>query len=805
MERKVKFNEWQKVTLEDFENLGQFPRDSFDHTTKDLGPGWGYSGFSCAITTNAIVTVGAGRLYDGDGKVYFNEDAAGTALNLLANFPTVTFKWVAIVVSGQEIATDTEPRTFIVDTVDRTTEAQSVSTESRRHANIQTVVGIEGPDPTKPSVPSNVITIAWVRLDPSGVVLVEAEEANRVKGLMDHEGRLTSLDAWRVGAGTRLDTLATELASLAGRVYGLPQLEMFLRVITDIVRLKEKADLPDTYSAWGSDYFLDDSESDRTHVDWLARIEEGIRFGHAAERFATVNLLTPGDSKVMVAENFCIPQYKEARRLANVATEKVVPVVMQDVVLAGNWWYGYWYEHITYTTWVKKPPEEISISQYASQSITYKRRARVRYRVRWGNPYYWSSAYLYWYSRNYDPIYWSFYRAYYDPYFAIYPGYALGYLNYPWRHVYLRNRWFWADRITDYYYWDRVVTTHGVNGSVVAQTFLNGQDGWLVKVHLFFTRKAAAGDVNVLLCECYDNGQPNPNAMMAAGVVHPNDIKIWPYATPVNLPPVLMTQGKRYAIIPTTTGNHYLATSERNQLLSGTLFYSTDAIWFQGLGDLTRDLAFELVYAEFTSNRYEVQLESAQLTDGIGAIDINVDSAIPAGTDLTFEAQLNGVWTPLSDPGPDATTSPLTGLPPTVLLRAVFSGTANLMPGMALGQSTQLYTWRSRSDFKHISTPRNVGGATIDTVIVTLRIENWRGPPYHTCTVKLLTGSPTYATVENADATVDDEATDDPAALVRKVTFNIPATVAYKIRIEGTTDNVNTPFHVAERQDIALV
>ena len=35
MERKVNIQDWQKVTVEDFNNFGLFPRASFDHVVVD--------------------------------------------------------------------------------------------------------------------------------------------------------------------------------------------------------------------------------------------------------------------------------------------------------------------------------------------------------------------------------------------------------------------------------------------------------------------------------------------------------------------------------------------------------------------------------------------------------------------------------------------------------------------------------------------------------------------------------------------------------------------------------------------------
>jgi hypothetical protein len=813
MERRVVFNQWQKLTTEDAENLGIFPRESLDHAVQDMGPGWAFTGFACVQSAPAVVTVGSGRLYDPDGKVYFSDAAGGVAIDLLANLPGATKRIAAIVAWGQEILTDTEPRTFITDANTRTTEARPTSTESRRHANLQEVLGIEGPDPQKPTVASNVLVVAWVTLNTTGIELIEAEEGNRLQGLAAHNAALITLNAWRAAIGTRIDTLAQELANLAGRIHNLTPLDVFLRLVIDVTRLKEKADLPDSYSDWGSDYFLDEEESQTTHVDYLARIEEGLRFSNAAERIVQLALANPIDNSVVVTDNFVLPAYHEVRRLANVATVRLISKVIKVLDREIGWYwdprdreyepYVYFdvdYKRITVAT----GPTEISISQFAHQTITWRHVHRVRWRVRWGVPYYWSSRINFWWDRRHDPVWWTFHRRFGDPDFILLP-FGIPTPYYKWRHVYRRTKWFWWDRVVDRHYWERRVTTTGINGSVLAQTFLNPQAGWLTAVHLFFTRRGVSGDVEVLIVECTDNGQPDKDAVVGRTTLDWDDIMLWPKATRVSFAPIFLDQGKRYAIVPITSGAHYLATTERNQLTSGTLFFSTDQVWFQGLGDMTRDLAFELVFAEFEATRFEVQLAPAELSGGVAALDINTDAQIPEGTELTFEAQINGVWTPLADPGPEATTPPLTGLPPLVNMRAVFTGAPSLMPGMAIGPNSEIYTWRQRSDFKHVSETRTMPGA-VNTVTVTLRAESWLDTPAHTLDCKLRTGTePTFATIINPTATATEVASDDPGAIVRNFTFSsLGGITAYKIEISGTTNNVLTPYHVAERVDIAL-
>ena len=756
--------------------------------------------------------------------MFFNADAGGVSLNFQEDLPGVAKIIAAVTVWGIEQPTATEPRTFILDTGTRATEGRIKSTISERHANIQYLTGAEGTNPQKPAIPSNVLVVAWVTLSTTGVETILPATENRARSLADHNAELGQLEAWKTSVGSAIDTINTMLAVLASRINNLTPLDSFLRLIVDVVRLKEKANLPSSYTTWGSDYFLDDSDSDTQNVDYHCRIEEGIRFPFQDERFAELQLLNPIDDNVKVADGFVLPKYHEARRLANVAPVDIsvpytIPVWTSylDYRESGQSEIVYKLAWIVVGGSVSVSPTEINISQFANQAFGWTKVWRVRSRWRWGLPYYSSSRVTFWWNLRYDPIYETFRRLSGDTGFVILPGPPF---NYPvpapgvfaWRYAWTRVKWFWHDFVVDHHYWDRYVALGSVNGSVVAQTFLNAQDGWLTGLNLFFTRRGSAGDVTVLLCETTETGQPNKEAVITTSSIAVADIKLWPYPTRVFFSPNLVTQGKRYAIILLTQGAHFCATTERNQLISGTLFYSTDQIWFQGLGDMTKDLCFELIYAEFEANRTVVQLANAGLPDGIAAIDINTDAQVPDGTTLTFEAQLSGIWYPINDPGPDPSGHPLVGLPDAVPIRAVFQGTPALMPGFTIGVASQIYTWQPGPDMTHISAPRTMPVATpVTTVIATYRLEAWRyggSPAHHTAVITLLHGTgASYGTETSATGVVDTPAPEDPDnVLIRKATFSSvsPASAAFKLKIVGHTDNRLTPFHVAERIDIDL-
>jgi len=335
MERKVNIQDWQKVTVEDFNNFGLFPRASFDHVVVDtLIPSMAYTGFTTVQTAPAVVTVGNGRLYH-NGLVFYNDSEGGASLDLLGVLPVVTRRYVGVVVWGQEIETDTEPRTFLTDPVTRATVARVVSTESRRWANISTVIGAEGPDPQHPSVASNTLAVAWILLDSTGIISIQMVNENRAPNLADLDDRLNEMDAWRAQTASRLDTLATDMAALAVRLNGTAGMKFVLKIATDVARVKEKVGLPDTYSMWGADHFLTTDESDLQNVDYLAKCEEGIRFPNAAEREAQFGLLNPMDPAVINQANFVLPVYDQVVRIEVLGkdSELYLPVsVSNDLV-----------------------------------------------------------------------------------------------------------------------------------------------------------------------------------------------------------------------------------------------------------------------------------------------------------------------------------------------------------------------------------------------------------------------------------------------------------------------------------------
>jgi hypothetical protein len=369
-------------------------------------------------------------------------------------------------------------------------------------------------------------------------------------------------------------------------------------------------------------------------------------------------------------------------------------------------------------------------------------------------------------------------------------------------HTILRLVQFWVDEVLDSYYWRQLVTIEGLSGSVVSQTFLNSQGGWLTSIDLFFTRVTSTGDVHCLICECGATGAPDYQKVIARTTLPADLLRIQPNATRFQVLPTYLAKGQRYAIVLQTAGNHFISLVHNNKFAQGSMFQSTDGAW--SMGDMTKDFAFRLQFAQFRANRCYAQLASLELGGGIAEIDLNYDSTRPPGTTNSYEIQVNGVWMSLMS---YSAGNPLNALPPLLPFRVLLTGTTDEMPGFGVAANSRALTSRRRSDFRHISTARTMPTA-VNTVYCDFRLESWRGPPYHTFIPRLLTGAG-YASVRTPSLIEDEVDPDDPTTLIRRCTWNLAAlggtTIsAYKVRCEGTTDNKLSGYLVGERVDVGV-
>ena len=764
MHRKVIVEQDQQFTESDANNFGTFPQLGQDLLVRSaIEPGLKYWGFNVVATGVATVTVGTGAVLS-EGKYFVRDDEGGVEIDLLSSLPAVANKYALIVAWGQEIDTSVEPRTFLIDAVSETTEARAVPTERIRYANVDKQVGAESTSPTLPLVNAGVVVLAEVLLSPAGIVSITQRLDTRLISSRDNADAIAAINLWRTQVGAKLDTIQTDITGLADRIGRSNFSPAFLlEMAGDVARLKETAGLPDTYSSYGFDPFLvlDQSDTDAEEVTGTTTnplqnclVEEGIRFAPNTIHEAQLALLNADEARVQKQDNFLIPAFTEVARIRSVGKD-----------------------------------DEASLAQYENQTISLVQKTVSRQRVRYGSTRTVCTNGSWWKSGKYNPAT-GIFMLQGETFQAVQDR------NPAYKHVHYRVTQFWVDSYTEPY-WDQIVTSTSVNGSVIGQTFLNSQEGWFTAVGLYFSRKASTGNVTVALCECNEAGSPDPEKVVATVTLAAADIKLYPLETKVPIPLTLGERGKRYGIVLVSTGAHFVALTTGNKYNQGTLFYSTDGSWFQA-GDLYKDMAVTIYSASFNSPHVEVQLQSLECAGGILDIDILSDAIVPDGTSLTYEVRIGNVWTALSGANLDA----LTALPPLLQLRAVFQGTTDLMPRLGVAGRSRVLTSNPKTVFTHVSTAFTPP-APVDTVWIDVRLEAWDAA-HHTAVVKLLSGAG-YATETTAAVIEDTPDPEDEAVIVRRYIFTYGTPISsFKVRTDGTTDSVLLTYHVAWRRFVAL-
>lgn len=757
-ERIVRFEQDQQFSDTDMNNIGIFGRASLDNVVLDaIEPGKRFTGFNVVQSGAAQITVGSGRLYNA-GKVYSRADAGGTVIDLIDTLPVTVRKIVAIVVWGQEIQSGLQPRSFLVDVDTEQTEARTTPTELRRFANIDRASGLEAVDPQPPPLDAGVVAVAHVVLDPTGIVEIRPITANRLTSVADLRNRTGALELFRERAGAAIETLRSDLAGVAERQFGMARRTEVFEIAADVARLKEEAGIPNDASSYGADNFLDLSQSDPDHPDWLARIEEGVRFPAAQQATAQLALLNQFDDRVKVTAGFMLPNYNEVARIV-----------------------------------VDGPSNEVAISQYVFNTWVTVQKARSRERLRYGESFLMCTNALAWREGFIDPVSGLFRRG--NETFEILDN--IGHPSGNRALLYLRLRQVWRDTYEESY-WDRVQIEESVQGAGIAQTFLNSQDGWMTSLRLRFSRVGPTGNVRVMIAETL-NGAPRWDRVITKTTVNVEDLRVAPQWTNIPIGPVHLAAG-RYAIIVITAGNHFIETVLDNKFAEGSLFISTDGAFSQG--DLTRDFTMQLLFAEFRSPRVEVQMAPIQLENGIANIDFLLEAIRPAGTDFVHEVQVNGVWRSLDETNRGS----LVGLPALLPYRIVFVGTTDNHAGVALGAASTITTWRPRTDYKHVSDVIDLP-APCDEVELRIVVEWWEAAR-HTLEIRLLTGAG-YATVRTP-AVVEERALPDMIGTTGRREFRavfsgiMPSIESFKIRLAGTTDNALVTYHVARRTHIGF-
>lgn len=743
--KRVLFSEAEIADHSDFQEIGEHAQASTDGIWMDaIGYPAHWAAFTVSKKSAQEVTVSAGRYVN--GEIVF-EQAAPTDLNLQLHIPVAASdqRWVALLLRGEEVE-ETENRPFEASEDPEVSEIVNRTTPKtiKRIVTLITQNGEANPVPVKPIVASTDACIAFVLLKSTGIDTIEPGNESRVKTLYEVEGRVAAIEIDLDSLFLRTETIETQIVNIWGKLTEIPRPEIIRQMQRDIGAARLKIDLPDEARAYAYDNALVPDLWDNTHVDWLARIEEGVRFGFAATVQARLEVQAEDDPKIAFRGRRLVPAFDEVTRIANTSLDA-----------------------------------SLNISQLVHLNTTLIRKEVSRTRVTYG-PTQWACE---------NAAGWSVLggNARVGQIFSVngelfevvetYGG-SKGHKTYGVRQI----------RYESYVepYWEYVTEAVGVNGSVYAQTFLVAQPMQLTSIDLSFARVGVDGDVHVFIVETTTAGTPKFDAMLAQGVfTHADLVTGWNRCL---LPITLLESGKRYAFVTVTTGAHSLHTSGANKYTGGSQFLTTDGAFAQGSTET--DFCFRLNGARYRSPRTVVPMQALNLADGMTQIDFIFAGWIPGGCELGWEIRPAGTdaWIELDDGDP--TTNPLVGLPASVELRMVMLGTTDLQPMIQLDEKAVSRVARNRNSLVAVSDVINFGLSS-SSIVTQYTVDSFDAAR-HTFTPSIMVG----AAVVNPTTTQMTIDAQNPNRRTYVSTYALgAAATGARMRVVANTNNiVSVPF-----------
>lgn len=738
---RVAFSDSEIADHGDFENIGIFTQEQIDRLWGDaIGYPAHWAAFTVSEKSAQVVTVSPGRYIDG-GVVYEQADDVDLTLQLHIPPAASDQRWVAILLRGQEV-TENENRTFETSEDPETSIPVQRSTPKtiKRIVLLTVQSGDANPVPVKPVVAETDACIAYVLLTSSGIETIEPGNVTRAKTLYEVEGRVTSLEVDLEGITLRTESIETQITNIKGKLTEIPRPAVIRQMQRDIGATRLSLDLPDEARAYLYDNALLQDNWDKQHADWLARIEEGVRFGFASISTARIEVQAEDNPDIAWSGRRLVPAYREIAKIENTSRDAT-----------------------------------LNISQLVHTETTLVQKAASRVRVTYGptvqhceNAAGWSALH----GKQAGEM-----LTIDGETFVV--GSVVGNEGIEGHEIFGLQQIRYE--IYTEPYWEYVTEDVGVNGSVYAQTFLVAQPMQATSLELSFSRVGVDGDVHVFLVETTKAGTPRFDAVLAQStIVHDDLIVGWnKFAMPITL----LESGRRYAFVTVTTGAHSVHVSTDNAYSGGSRFLTSDGAFAQG--STTEDFCFRLNGASYKSARTVVPMAPLTLADGMTQIDMLFAGWVPGGCQLGWEIRPIGsnTWVELDDGDP--ATNPLTGLPASVELRMVMLGTADLQPMIQLDEKAISRVARNRSTM--VATSIEAGfGISSDSIVTQYTVDAF-DEDHHTFAPAIMVGGSTV-TPDTTEVTIDR---DRPSRRTYLSTYMLgAATTSARMRLAATTDNV---------------
>lgn len=773
MSKIVIFNDAEFAEPGDWSNIGVFSRATEDSLSV-AGLGWPnhWSRFTVAKTGVTRLAISAGELHQG-GVIYSLDEQVQIDLQ---DFIPVTLgndRWIVVVArprtgtlyeerareTGEQPLTQSKPVPTTFPKIDR------------RYVEFEYRLGFSGPAPQDRPVPAaGEAALCYVRLTVAGIDADSIEPAAgwRVKSVYEIDGRVTVLEGRLDITIQRTSTLETDLANLSARMRLSPRPEIIRQMQRSIGALERRFGRPDAARAYWYDNGLTQDAWDKTHVDWLARVREGIRFGFAQIVDSQLVLTTPGDPALTIRGNLALPKFTEEVRI-----EVDGPGSYKDISDRTH----------TVVEATERSISGVSISYGPSFAVCENQSEWQQVAtVRAGETF----------SINGQTY--------------VSDGYAQGNLDNQWGHTDLTaynadpavaGHHIYAVQQAQYNawtstYWEYVTKSYGVNGSVYGQTYLVSQTMIVTSIDLKPTRIATDGDLHLSICETDATAKPLIDRTIGGSDRSPAQLTKDAWSNFPLRQPVLREAGRRDAFFTTTNANYALATVEGNKFAQGSLFWITDGAWAQG--DNIYDFAFRIRAPKFDAVRTVIEFQPVNCPDGMTEIQLLYNGFAPAGTSLTWEVSPAGdtQWYPIMSGDP----APLNGLPAQARLRATFVGTTDLQPGIVLDNTARVAAMRIRNTAVAVSKLIDLGISST-TIVVQTRMDNY-DPAYNSFAATIIAGGVT----RTPSVTEIEPDPDKPGRYVFTAEFDLPAAVtSLRVRPTFATTNLRKACFI---QDISM-
>jgi hypothetical protein len=772
MEREVIFRDYQKAQTEDFNNLQDYAKQTFDDVVGDaVTASLRYAGFNTVKSNTAEITVSAGRFYGANstgsiGAIFALPTQSIISMVQYLCISQVTTKILTLVCYGVNSQVNVETRDYLTNTQTLQTQPQAVAMTSSRDAVLGVVAGAESGNPTPPVIGVGQVAIANIIVDANGIDSIAMLPTSQVTSTEDLNSRLEVVELFDDQVGPRLTALASDLASLQNQLNGLNLSQSaIVQLMQDVSVLKVLAGLPAVYSFYGASNFMwpDPAQFDTNNslnLGFNCNISFGARFPASNANVFALAMFNPIDPNASynASSGLLLPAYTSVLKLSTGAV----------------------------TT-------SIAMGQYTFQTFSYTLINIPYMRIREGGGYEvcTNNGEVVSIADTSTPAWWL-------PNFSTYLLYT-SQTDYPatYAHPYswYQVNYFWLDTWTEPY-WKLDETDHSVNGALLAQTFLVSSDMWITKIGIWVTNAAGPTDINLILCQC-TNGQPDLTLVIAQGTLVGSSIQ----SGAMNyllINPSFVQKGQRMAVVAISNANHNIGMATAGSYLDGTFFYSLDSAYF--LGDFTKEMVLEIWGAQFTTNQVAIQLTALNLAGGIRNIDLTIRAQIPASCQLVYEVQPagTGLWLPIT---PDSPLVPFANAPVLCAFRARFIGSPDIMPGIVLPDSI-CNIWVPNSTFTYVSEMETL--ATVATTIsVKIRVEHFNLTAHSLDGshgdfggyIRLYYGGPLVShnwsslTYTLVDPTLN--------AYDILATFTGVSTNTFSLVVHGTTNSVSNVFHLA--------